>query len=195
MQARTKKATEFSACRSSLASVWFVAKDMTARSAGRSAAGRSNPRAQRIARRCFFFFSVSTNQSDSARLITSQPGYGTSPANLTCIGHFLVCESGCLHVQAARWLVSMSCCSRCSRACSCSLHTRHVICLALPKCMQISFTVKLTSQHILRTAPTRMFDIRLLALLWSTGRLTKLGTLHIQSNDTCNDLFFFVFCV
>ena len=86
-----------------------------------------------VSRNYLFFFRCSMNQSESARVITSQPGYGLSPAYLTCIGHFRVCAFGCLHVQAARLLFFMSCCSRCCRACCCSLHTRHVMCFAPAK--------------------------------------------------------------
>ena len=67
------------------------------------------------------------NQSESSRDITSQPGYGRSPAKRMCIGHFSACASGRLHVHAARLLSFMSCRSRCSRAAACFLQPSHTM--------------------------------------------------------------------
>ena len=94
------------------------------------------------------FLRCSKSQSESARHITSQPGYGRSPANLTRIGHSVVCAGGRLHVQAARWLVSMSACSRTSL----SLQSKHVICFAPPRCLRISSSVKLLPCNIVAHA-------------------------------------------
>ena len=74
---------------------------------------------------CFFFRFC--NQSESSRDITSQPGYGRSPAKRMCIGHFSACASGRLHVHAARLLFFMSCRSRCSRAAACFLQPSHTM--------------------------------------------------------------------
>ena len=63
-----------------------------------------------------FFFSCSRNQAESARDMTSQPGYGFSPANFPQSGQLCVCCCGCLHVQAFRLLFFMSLCS-CRRRC------------------------------------------------------------------------------
>ena len=94
------------------------------------------------------FLRCSTSQSESARHITSQPGYGRSPANLTRIGHSVVCAGGRLHVQAARWLVSMSAWSRTSL----SLQSKHTICFAPPRCLRISSSVKLLPCNIVAHA-------------------------------------------
>ena len=83
-----------------------------------------------VARTRPFLFRCSSNHSESARDITSQPGYGLSPSNLMRSGHVCVCACGCLHVQAFRLLVFMSLCSRSRRSCCCSLQTRHVMCFA-----------------------------------------------------------------
>ena len=74
---------------------------------------------------CFFFRFC--NQSESSRDITSQPGYGRSPAKRMCIGHFSACASGSLHVHFARLLLFMSCRSRCSRAAACFLQPSHTM--------------------------------------------------------------------
>ena len=77
-----------------------------------------------------FFFRCSINQSESARDMTSQPGYDLSPSNLMRIGHVCVCACGCLHVQACRLLLFMIFCSCCCRTCCSFLQTRHVMCFA-----------------------------------------------------------------
>ena len=85
---------------------------------------------RRAARIRPFFFSCSFNQSESARDMTSQPGYDLSPSNLMRIGHVCVCACGCLHVQACRLLLFMIFCSCCCRTCCSFLQTRHVMCFA-----------------------------------------------------------------
>ena len=67
------------------------------------------------------------NHSESCRDITSQPGYGCSPAKRMCIGHFSACASGSLHVHVARLLFFMSCRRCCSRAAACFLQPSHTM--------------------------------------------------------------------
>ena len=68
-----------------------------------------------------------SSHAESSRDITSQPGYGRSPAKRMCIGHLSACASGCLHVHAARLLFFMSCRSRCSRAAASLLQLSHTM--------------------------------------------------------------------
>ena len=56
------------------------------------------------------------SHSESALHITSQPGYGRSPYNVMCMGHFSAWPRARPHVQRARLLLRMSCSRRAFRS-------------------------------------------------------------------------------